>query len=118
MSFYANLATTAIRLLTKYGQSTSFTRTDGETHNPVTGAISGGSTTIITGNGVVFPYDKKEIDGTNILRTDMRVFFEPSSTSPAVDDKCTVNSVAYRVVMVQPLNPGGTAVLYTVQLRI
>jgi hypothetical protein len=118
MAFYANLAATALRLLTKYGQTVVCTRTDGATYVPATQSYTGGSTTTITGKGAVFPFNKSEINGELIQTGDLIVFFEASSTAPAVDDKCTVDSVDYRVMSVEPLNPGGTVVMYTLHLRI
>ena len=118
MSFYTNLAATALRLLTKRGQTTVFTRTTGATFDPVASSYSGGSTTTITGKGVTFPYESREINGTQIKQGDVRVFFEASTTAPAIDDKCTVGGVEYRVMSADPLSPGGTVVMYTVQLRI
>jgi len=116
MSFYSNLASTASRLLTKYGQTVVFTRTTGATFSPSTGAYSGGTTTTVTGVGATFPYNIKEIDGTLVQLGDVRVFFYATS-APLVGDNCAVDSVNYRVQSVEQLSPGGTVVLYTVQCR-
>lgn len=118
MSFYGNLAATALRLLTKFGQTTVFTRPTGDTFDPPAGSYSGGTTTTITGKGAAFEYEKSEVDGTIVQRGDLKVYFEASTIPPAQNDNCVIDSINYRVMDVEPLSPGGTDVLFIVQLRI
>ena len=118
MSFYSDLAATALRLITTYGQTVVFTRGSGQTYDPATGTYSGGTTTTITGKGAAFDYSNGEIDGTIVMRGDLRVLFEASSVAPMQNDNCAIDSVNYRVMNVSPLSPGGTVVIYDIQLRI
>lgn len=117
MSFYSNLAATASRLLASKGQSVTFSREVSGTLDPVTGIISGATTTTFSGNGAAFDYNNSEIDGTVIKSGDIRLLVEALSTEPEQGDKCTVNSIDYRVMDVSPTNPAGTVVMYEVQLR-
>lgn len=118
MSFYSNMAATALRLLTKFGQTVVFTRPTGDTFDPSLGSYSGGTTTTITGKGAAFDYKNSEIDGTIVQKGDVRVIFEASTVAPAQNDNCALDSINYRVMDVKPLSPGGTDVIFTVQLRI
>ena len=61
MAFYPNLASTASRLLAKYGQSVTLSRLTGATFDPALGEDSGGSTLTITGNGASFNYNSSEV---------------------------------------------------------
>ena len=118
MSFYGNMAATALRLLTSFGQAVVFTRPTGDTFDPPTGSYSGGTTTTITGVGSAFDYEKGEIDGTIVQKGDIRLIFEASTVAPAQNDNCAIDSINYRVMSVEPLSPGGTNVIFTVQLRV
>jgi hypothetical protein len=62
-------------------------------------------------------YSLFEIDGINVLATDERILVPVGSVAPKVGDHFTVNSVELRVQSIKPLDPGGTAVMYEVQLR-
>lgn len=117
MTFYAGLADTAARLLADKGQVISFSRQTGGTFDPVLGSESGASTTAFTGNGAAFGYNNAEIDGTVVQRGDVRLIVESTTTVPVQNDQCTVDSVVYRVMAVEPIAPGGITVINKVQLR-
>lgn len=117
MSFYPALAATASRLLAEKGQTISFSRLTGATFDPVLGSNSGGSTTTFTGNGAAFNYANAEIDGTVVQMGDVRLIVESTTTAPDVNDECTVDSVVYRVMNVEPIAPAGITVINKVQLR-
>lgn len=117
MSFYTALASTAARLLNDKGQTVTFSRQTGGTFDPILGQTSGASTTTFTGKAAAFGYNNAEIDGTVIRSGDVRLVVETTTTVPATDDLCTVNSVQYRVMNVEPIAPAGTTVINKVQLR-
>lgn len=118
MSFYANLAAVATRLLTDKGQQVSFSRTTGATFNPATGVYSGGSTSAWNGYGAAFDYNASEVDGEIIQKTDIRLMLNAVTTPPKTGDACTVAGTAYRVMGVITSAPGGTTTHYEVQLRV
>jgi hypothetical protein len=115
--FYTKLAATASSLLTKYGQTVTFSRAVGATFNPATGTDTGGSTSTWTGKGASFNYNSSEIDGAMIQESDIRLLAEAVATQPVIGDQVTVNSIAYHVVSVNETSPGGTVVKYDIQLR-
>lgn len=117
MSFYSGLAATAAKLLAEKGQTISFSRQTGGSFDPALGAESGASTTTFTGNGAAFGYNNAEIDGTVVQRGDVRLIVESTATVPEQDDECTVDSVVYRVMAVEPISPAGITVINKVQLR-
>ena len=116
-SFYTVLAATASRLLAEKGQTISFSRQTGGTFDPVLGNESGASTTTFTGNGAAFGYNNAEIDGTVVRKGDVRLVVESTTTAPEQQDQCTVDSVVYRVMAVEPITPAGITVINKVQLR-
>jgi len=115
-SFYSNLAAVATRLLTDKGQSLTFTRQVTNFFNPATGKDETYETTI-AGNGAAFDYHRTEVDGTRIQKGDIRLLFEATTSAPAIGDTTVVDGAAYRVMDVTPTSPGGTVVLYEIQLR-
>lgn len=118
MSFYGGLANTATNLLTKYGQTVTFSRETGGAFDPTLGEESGATTTTWTGNGAAFNFNRSEIDGVMVQASDLRLLLEAVSTAPAIGDQVTVDSVAYHVISVTPASPGGVVVKYDLQIRL
>lgn len=116
-STYADLALTASRILAEYGQFISLSREAGRTYAPGTGGFTGGAPTTWTGNGATFNYNNRDIDGVQVKAGDVRLLLEAVSTEPEPGDQVTIGSVEYYAVAVEPLSPGGTAVIYNIQLR-
>ena len=52
-AFYTSMAATAAKLLKKFGMEITIKRTTGDSVNPVTGAVTAGTTTTYTPNGLV-----------------------------------------------------------------
>jgi len=117
-SFYTGLAAVASRLLKDKGQLVTLSRETGGTFDGATGEESGASTTTWTGYGAAFNYNKSEIDGVQVLATDLRLMLEAVSTVPLVSDQITVGGVNYHAIAVNHTEPGGTAIKYEIQLRI
>ncbi len=117
MSFYANLAATARRLLTQFGTDVTLTRTTTGEYDPATGSASQ-TTTTYTGKGARFDYTQREIDGTMIRVGDQRVYLEVDGfVMPQTGDTLTLGGRVYQVVAARSVDPALTAVLYDVQVR-
>ena len=115
MTFYSDLAAMAARRITDRGQQVTFSRETTSSFDPETG-INTTTTSTITGYGTSFDYNGSEIDGTIIVKGDIRFLFEAGS-APQQDDTVTIDSIGYRVMDVKKTAPGGTDVLYECQLR-
>jgi len=113
---YAALQNTASGLLSNNGQSLSFGRETSSSFNPVTGVDTTSSSTY-TGYGAGFDYIKAEIDGEVIQRGDVRLILEATTTAPLIGDTVTYNGSVYRVMNVDEVSPGGTVVIYKLQIR-
>ena len=117
-SFYDNLALTASRLLNKYGQQVTFTRSVNGSYSPTTGTYSTSSSTTFKAYGAVFNYRESEVDGSSILSTDLKLLLEKPKKLPEVNDVVLVNGSSYFVFTTSPLAPAGTNVVVECQLRI
>ena len=114
--FYAGLAEVALRLLTDKGQSLTFSRETTTVADPVKGKRST-TTSTYTGFGASFDYNRSEIDGTVIKRGDIRLLLNATTTVPIIDDTVPVDGTTHVVKAVRPTAPGGTVVMYELQLR-
>lgn len=114
--FYPNLRAVASRLLTTYGQNLTFTRKTSTGYNAATG-VNTLTTSQFSAHGAAFEYNAAEIDGTNIQRGDLRLLLEWATTAPILGDTVTIDGLVYRVMNIQPTNPGGVVVMNELQLR-
>lgn len=114
---YAILANTATSLLTDNGQNLTFGRETSSGFNPVTGVDTTASSTY-TGYGAGFDYKKSEVDGEVIQNGDVRLILQAVTTAPLIGDTVTYNGSVYRVMNVNEVSPGGTVVIYKLQLRV
>jgi hypothetical protein len=114
MSFnYAKSASTARKLLAKFGQSMTLTK---EVYNIDTGALTSSTTT--TDKGVIFPYSQGVVSISNglIQSSDQQVYIN-ISVMPVPIDRLTVGSKIYSIVNVSALEPAGVNVLYELHVR-
>ena len=114
---------TSNRLLVSKGQSVTLKHTVVGEYVPGSGVET--STTTQYGTGAVTEWDSRQVDGTLIMTGDKRLLLSPLNTSgvaltaPVLGD--TVTDAASKVytltVPLETLNPAGTAVLYTCNMR-
>lgn len=58
-----------------------------------------------------------QIDGTLIRSTDRKITVEAGQIAPTPDDKLLIGGVEHEIIAVMPLDPGGVALLYELQVR-
>jgi hypothetical protein len=114
-SFYVNLAATAQSLLTRYGESVTFSRETTSAFDPASGIVTS-STSTFDGLVAKFNYRSSEIDGETIKMGDVRLVAS-ISTEPQVDDSVVLDGLSYRVMNVENIKPAGTNVIYKLQVR-
>lgn len=115
MSFdYDPLAATATRLLTKFGQELTFTRTSKGAYDPATGTTTD-TTSTFTKNGVLFDYRDADIGDQTVLAGDRRLVAEAHTYE--VGDTVEIDSDTYRVISVSANQPGDTALVSELQIR-
>lgn len=116
MSLLTNLQNTASDLLSGYGQQAVFIRWSNTEYNVATGGVDPVVSSTFSTYGHPSTYRFDEVDGVNIQYKDIK-FLTYSATEPLIDDECTVDSQAYRVMNVEKLNVQGGVVAYRLQLR-
>ena len=116
--FYTGLQKTAKKLLTKYGKTVKIIREEDGVYDPATGAITA-STKVFSGFAAVMQYQSKDVDGTNILSSDVKILIENLSTEVKVGDIVEVaQGEQYSVVSPAKISPAGINVMTTIQARL
>ena len=122
--FYDDLASTAAEMLAEFGQAVTLTHSAAGTYNPATGTGSAPTVTTQTINAVEEAYSSRSIDGTLIRSGDKKLHLSPLDTSgaaislPVPEDTVTfATGPAWTIKAVEPVSPGATPVLITVQIR-
>lgn len=118
---YTKTADTALRLLTRFGQSVTLTRATTGAYDP---ALSAAPVTEKkeTRKAVLLDYDRINFgqalqDGTRIQMGDRRCLMGADGSEPTTLDYITVGGVKYPIKVVKALNPAGTPVLYDMLIR-
>lgn len=113
---YAKMAATARRLLTRFGNPVTISRTTGGTTDPVTGVTTPGTTETFMPQGVLLKYPDQLIDGTRILQSDRRLILD-DTVEPTASDKPVVQGQQWTIVDFMTVSPAGTPIVYEVQVR-
>ena len=116
---YARPAATAKRLLTRFGQPVTVMREVQGGYDPTRGEVIPSSAEGYTGHGAAMSYANRDIDGTLILRGDVRVLLSPDAAfEPKPGDKVTLaDTTVLTVINSRATKPAGMAVLFEVQCR-
>jgi len=118
---YAKTATTAVRLLTKFGQSVTLARRSTGAYDPTLSAAPV-TETLETRKAVLLDYDRINFgetlqDGTRIQAGDRRCLMGTDGSAPTNFDAVVVGGERYPIKVVKELNPAGTPVLYDMLIR-
>ena len=118
MTFYTDLRSVAEVRITEYGQSVTLKRIVAGAYDPSTGAAAQ-TVTSYPGRAYMGNYSSRDIDGTLILRGDRRATLacDTLGVVPSKDDVLTVDGVDWTVQSVEPVDPGGVALIYRLQVR-
>ena len=79
--------------------------------------ISGGTSGTQAAYGYPDSYSNAEIDGSNIMRGDIKLICSAGVLRPVVGWSCLLDSKNYRVMNCEPFRKSGVDVIYYVQLR-
>ena len=114
-AFYDNLASTASRLISKYGQTLYIVKT-GDSIDPVTGVTTSAARANIKVNGILQNYPDNLIDGTRIKSSDRMVIIG-GTVKPLNDDRIRIENQDWSIESIKTSNPAGTALVHFIQAR-
>lgn len=111
---YERMQATALKLLKRFGEEYTFTRTTDGAYNPATGKASQ-STSTFSKFCAIFDYNDTERSLESVQVGDRRVIAEQYAYE--IGDKIAIGSDSYKVVNIEAINPSGTKVINTLQVR-
>lgn len=124
MTFYADMASTAADLIAQFGQPVTLTRSVPGAYDTATGTNGAPDVSTQSCLAVEDAYTAREIDGTLVRVGDRRLILSPETSAgatvnaPQPGDTITfADASLWTVKTVEPTSPGGTALIYTLQLR-
>lgn len=116
MSFYVEMAQTALELLGEFGQQVTIVRESGASIDPVTGATTPGTIQSWLVNGVMRAYPDAVIDGARIATTDRKLIID-SQIAPILSDTVIVGGESWHIESITTVSPAGIALAYMLQVR-
>jgi hypothetical protein len=131
MSFYSEMAATALELLTEFGRPITYravTPTGGGAYNPGTGkAVSIGTAySDSTRNAIVVDAPENRIgpqygtnlkDGTLIQDADKWIYMDANGPDPRIQDLIIFDNVKYKIFNIQSVNPAGIPLIHLIGLK-
>jgi hypothetical protein len=115
-AFYNSLASTASKLLSKFGGDVTISRTTGGSINPVTGAVTAGTTTVLEAKGLITDFKDELIDGTVIQYGD-RLLVIDSSIVPVLTDRPVVSNQQWNIMKIMTKQPANVPIVYLLHVR-
>lgn len=112
---YDRAAATALKLLTKFGQSITLTSVTTGAYDPATG-MQATTTSTSTPKGLLTKHNARDVDGTLIMHGDKKLLLD-ASTAIKTDDTVTVGSTVYSIAGISEINPAGTRVMWICNVR-
>jgi hypothetical protein len=116
MSFYADIAATALELLDEFGVTVILKREAGGSVNPITGQEFAGVDASVTTTGIIKSYKDEAVDGTRVLSSDRELVLS-NEEAPSLSDRILINNQNWSVVNINTLSPAGVPIVYFCQVR-
>ena len=118
---YDKTASTALKLLTKFGQDVTLVVTSSGAYDPNTASVVVTETNE-TRKAVLLDFDRINFgvtlqDGTRIMANDRRCLMDANGTPPSIHDFVVVNGERFPIADIKIVNPAGTDVLYDMLIR-
>lgn len=113
---YAKMASTALKLLNKFGQDTVLARSTGNSVDPITGAVTVGTDASVTTTGLIRNYKDDAIDGTRVLMGDKELVLSNEQT-PTLTDQVTIGGETWSIVSIKTIKPTDTVICFFCQVR-
>lgn len=119
MTFYPDHRAMAERLIRDKGQLVSLRKPASGDYDPESATASLTPTIYTDIPAAVVAYKNTDIDGTLIKKGDKKVLMacDTLTVEPEVNDELVIAAVVHSIKAVDPLAPGGTSVIYTLQVR-
>jgi len=114
---YGRPKATADRLIARFGQAGTLRRMlpgSGPAYDPGEPSPDDYAATF-----AVLDFNGREIDGSRVLATDKKILLANGALAiqPTLSDKLVIGDVEHSIINIETLAPGGTVVMWTLQVR-
>jgi len=115
---YSGLAAAALRLIDKFGRNVTLRSVTAGSYDTATMTKTGASDADKVVKMAIVEYKQSQIDGEVVQRGDELGLLAASAVTakPVVND-IVIDSVQYKIINIETIKPGDTALLYKLQLR-
>jgi hypothetical protein len=118
-AIYVRAQATALRLLTKFGQTVTLRSYTAGTYDPATGkATPTRADTSRHGAKLGFGENQTTVRGNLIEVEDTRLLLDASAAAPSVHDHFIIQGTEYKIVSIADTNLAGTPCIYDIHLRV
>lgn len=128
MALYDKMATTAARLLAKYGRTVQLRQqsTGSGDYDPATGTSTPEVLTTTDRKALALDQPGSQISqrfgnnnqaNTLINQGEKWLYMDAKGVAPAMQDAVIIDAIEYRIIDVQVMGPGGVPVLYLIVVR-
>lgn len=123
-AFYDRMASTALRLIERFGSQQTLRDVTPGSYDPVTGEATGDTPISQSAQVILSDYTLQEsgqqyAEGSEIRQGDKKIIIAAKGLSwpPALTTEVDVNGVLWKIVNVKESNPAGTPLVYFCQGR-
>ena len=116
MSFYGDMAATALTLLEEFGQAVTLIRKTGGKISPVLGETIPQVEGSVLTTGIIKRYKDSMIDGVRILSGDRELVLS-NEQIPVQSDRVTIGTENWSIINIDTIKPAGTPIVYFCQVR-
>lgn len=123
MSFYDDMASTALRLIAQFGQTITLRDVTEGGYDPVTGSVTPGTTSDQEARAILQDYALQQsgasyAEGTEIRQGDKKITVAAKGlTPPQLTTKIIAGGANWTIVNIKEINPAGTPLVYEIQGR-
>jgi hypothetical protein len=120
VTFYSDLAAEVVKVLTQYGQAMTLRDKGMGVYDTTTSTNTPGAPVDQTRQGALFNFGSGQtrFNGELILVNDRKMLMDASGTKPSQEHiVLDVAGNIWTIINVQEVNPAGTVVAYTLQVR-
>lgn len=123
-AFYERMAATALRLITRFGQTGTISDVTPGTYDPANGATTGDTPISQTAQMILLDYSLQESgakynEGTQVLAGDKKILIAAQGLAwaPMMTSRITADGAVWQAVNIKVSNPAGTPLVYEIHGR-
>lgn len=121
MTFYDEMAVMALDMITEFGQPVIIRATTAGEYDPGTGTASVGTVTEQTAQGILLDFTGQEFQNNSLIKQGdkkLKIAAKGLAWAPGLLNKVIVQGRTWSIVPpLKESNPGGTPILYELQVR-